>query len=169
MGTVPREKITSDLEWKLAKLCQFPSLSCDSVVLINVLEHVENDEELLRTIHQILKPGGTVLLFVPAVPGLYGSLDEEFWHIRRYRKGELGSLLIKTGFQTGCLRYFNFPGIFSWFIFGRIFKCKTFNPWSVWLYDRIFMSWIPGCERIWELVLGQSMRAVCTKPPKGNS
>ncbi|MEO8047141.1 MAG: class I SAM-dependent methyltransferase [Nitrospirota bacterium] len=145
------------------------SLSCDSVVLINVLEHVENDEELLSTIHQVLRPGGTVLLFVPAGPGLYGSLDEEFGHIRRYRKGELGALLTKVGFQVGCLRYFNFPGIFSWFVFGRIFKCKTLNPRSVWLYDRIFMSWIPRCERIWEPVLGQSVLAVCTKPQKGNN
>jgi SAM-dependent methyltransferase len=144
------------------------SLSCDSVVLINVLEHVENDEELLSTIHQVLKPGGAVVLFVPALPGLYGSLDEGFGHIRRYRKGQLGSLLMKVGFQVGCLRYFNLPGILSWFVIGKIFKCKSLNPWSVWLYDRLFMSWIPRCERIWEPVLGQSVLAVCTKPPKGN-
>lgn len=143
------------------------SLSCDSVVLINVLEHVENDEELLSTIHRVLKPGGTVLLFVPALPGLYGSLDEEFGHIRRYRKGELGSLLTKVGFQIGCLRYFNLPGILSWFVFGKIFKCKTLNPRSVWLYDRLLMSWIPRCERIWEPALGQSVLAVGTKSPKG--
>jgi SAM-dependent methyltransferase len=144
------------------------SLSCDSVVLINVLEHVENDEELLNTIHQVLKPGGAVLLFVPAVPGLYGSLDEVFGHFRRYRKGELGSLLTKAGFQVGCLRYFNFLGTLSWFVFGRIFKCKTLNPGSVWLYDRLVMSWVPRCERIWEPVLGQSLLAICTKPPTEN-
>ena len=49
------------------------------MVLINVLEHVENDEELLSTIHQVLKPGGTLLLFVPALPGLYGALVENFF------------------------------------------------------------------------------------------
>ncbi len=59
--------------------------------------------------------------------------------------------------------------IISWFVFGKIFKCKTLNPWSVWLYDRLFMSWIPRCERIGESVLGQSLLAVCTVPPKGNS
>ena len=144
------------------------SLSCDAVVLINVLEHVENDEELLSTIHQVLKPGGAVLLFVPALPCLYGSLDKVFGHIRRYRKVEVGSLLTKVGFQVECLRYFNLPGILSWFVFGRIFKCTTLNPRSVRLYDRLFMSWIPRCERIWEPVLGQSVLAVCTKLPKGN-
>ena len=144
------------------------SLSCDSVVLINVLEHVENDEELLSTIHQVLKPEGTVLLFVPALPGLYGSLDKEFGHIRRYRKGELGSLLTKVGFQVERLRYFNLPGILSWFVFGKIFKCKTLNPWSIWLYDRLFMSWIPRFERMWDPALGQSLLAVSTKSPKEN-
>ena len=144
------------------------SLSCDSVVLINVLEHVENDEELLSTIHQVLKPGGAVVLFVPALPGLYGSLDKEFGHIRRYRKGELGSLLTKVGFQVECLQYFNLPGILSWFVFGKIFKCKTLNPWSIRLYDRLFMSWIPQFERMWDPALGQSLLAVSTKSPKGN-
>ena len=38
--------------------------------------------------------------------------------------------------------------IISWFVFGIILKCKTLNPRSVWLYDRLFMSWIPRCERI---------------------
>ena len=141
------------------------SLSCDSVVLINVLEHVENDEELLRTIHQVLKPGGAVLLFVPALPSLYGSLDEEFGHIRRYRKGELGSLLRKVGFEVRCLRYFNLPGILSWFVFGKIFKCKTLNPRSVWLYDRLVMSWIPRCERRRAPAIGQSLLAVAQKRP----
>ena len=59
--------------------------------------------------------------------------------------------------------------IISWFVFGKIFKCKTLNPRSVWLYDRLFMSWIPRCERIWEPVLGQSLLAICTKPLKGSS
>lgn len=142
------------------------TLLYDVVVLINVLEHVADDEDLLRTIYQVLKPGGTVLLFVPALPCLYGALDEAFGHIRRYRKGELGSLLTKVGFQVGSLRYFNFPGIVSWFIFGKIFKRTTLSPWSVWLYDRLLMSWIPQCERLWEPVLGQSLLSVCAKPPK---
>jgi hypothetical protein len=58
--------------------------------------------------------------------------------------------------------------IISWFVFGKIFKCETLNPRNVWLYDQLFMSWIPRCERIWEPVVGQSPRAVCTRPPKDN-
>ena len=143
------------------------SLSCDSVVMMNVLEHIENDEEVLNTIHQVLRPGGTLLIFVPAVPWLYGSLDKNFGHIRRYRKDELGTTLTKVGFQVKCLRYFNFPGIVSWFVFGRIFECKSLNPWSVWLYDRLFMSWIPQFERIWEPALGQSLIAVSIKSSEG--
>lgn len=74
---------------------------------------------------------------------------------------------MKVGFQVEFLRYFNLPQIFSWFVYGKIFRCKTLSPWSVWLYDRLVMSWIPSCERMWEPVLGQSVLAICTKPQKG--
>jgi SAM-dependent methyltransferase len=143
------------------------SSAYDSVVLINVLEHVEDDEDLLKTIHQVLKPGGSVLIFVPALPSLYGSLDRNFGHVKRYRKNELGTLLTKVGFRVGCLRYFNLPGVISWFVFGRIFRSTSLKPWSVWLYDRLFMSWIPQFERMWEPVLGQSLIAISTKSPRG--
>ena len=58
--------------------------------------------------------------------------------------------------------------ILSWFILGKTFKCKTLNPRNVWLHDRLFMSWIPRCERIREPVLGQRVLSVCTKPLKRN-
>lgn len=144
------------------------SLSCDAMVAI-MLEHVEHDEDLLRAIHQVLKPGGTVFLFVPALPCLYGTLDEAFRHIRRYRKGELGSLLTKVGFQIRCLRYFNLPGIVSWFIFGKVFKRTALGPWSVWFYDRLFMSWIPRLEQRWEPVIGQSLLAAARVSPHSPS
>lgn len=136
------------------------SLSCDSAVLINVLEHIDHDEDLLRTIHHSLAPGGTLLLFVPALPGLYGSLDAAFRHVRRYRKAELHALLSKVGFEVVSLRYFNLPGIVTWFLAGKVFKRTSLDPWSVWLYDRLCMSWIPGVERRWEPVFGQSLLAV---------
>ena len=64
---------------------------------------------------------------------------------------------------------FNVRTAVSWFVLGDIFKCKMLTPWSVWLYDRLFISWIPRCERIRESVLGESLLAVCTEPLKGNS
>lgn len=141
------------------------SFSCDSVVLINVLEHIAHDEELLRTIHHSLAPGGTLLLFVPALPGLYGSLDEAFGHVRRYRKAELQAVLSKVGFEVVSLRYFNLPGIVPWFLSGKVLKRTSLDPWSVWLYDRLFMSWIPGMERRWEPMFGQSLLAVARVSP----
>src|SRR5215510_1238670 len=96
------------------------SLSADSAMLINVLEHIQDDEELLCSIRHSLKPKGTLLLFVPALPMLYGSLDKAFGHVRRYRKAELRSRLEKQGFQVVCLQYFNLPGIVTWFLAGKV-------------------------------------------------
>lgn len=138
----------------------FKSLTCSSAVLINVLEHVRYDENLLRTILQSLTPGGTLLLFVPALPRLYGSLDQTFGHFRRYTKTELSSLLNRVGFQVVSLRYFNILGIVPWFFAGKVFRRKSIDPFSVWLYDRLFMSWIPRFERAWEPTVGQSLIAV---------
>lgn len=145
------------------------SISCDSVVLINVLEHVDHEEDLLRAIHRSLAPGGTLLLFVPALPGLYGSLDAAFGHVRRYRKAELHALLSRVGFDVVGLRYFNLLGTVTWFLAGKVFKRTALGPWSVWFYDRLFMSWIPRLERRWEPVIGQSLLAAARVSPHSPS
>jgi|SRR5262249_10737412 len=137
--------------------------SSDSVVLINVLEHCEDDESLLQTIHRILKPGGALLLFVPALPFLYGTLDKHFGHFRRYTKSELNLRLQKTGFRVVSLRYFNLPGIVTWLLAGKVLKRKSVEASHVRIYDRWIMSWISRFERAWEPPLGQSLLAVCTK------
>jgi SAM-dependent methyltransferase len=139
------------------------SAASDSVVLINVLEHSQQDEALLRTIHRVLKPGGTLLLFVPALPSLYGSLDEAFGHVRRYTKPGLNGLLQKVGFQTIRLRYFNLVGTVSWFFAGKVFKRRSLQATHVRLYDRFVMSWVAKLERTWSPPLGQSLLVVAKK------
>ncbi len=58
------------------------------------MEHIEDDEQFLHNAHRALVPGGTLLLFVPALPWLYGAMDREFGHCRRYVKSDL------SGFTT---------------------------------------------------------------------
>lgn len=139
------------------------SLSPDSVVLVNVLEHIEDDWALLRTIHGILNPGGTILLFVPALPCLYGSLDEAFGHFRRYTKSALTLRLEKMRFQIVRLQYFNLPGIGPWFLAGKVLKRRSIPPSDVRMYDRWVMPWISRLERKWEPPVGQSILAIARK------
>src|SRR5262249_50784031 len=66
--------------------------SVDAIVCVNVLEHIQEDEEVMREMRRIMRPGGHLCLFVPALPFIYGTLDQEFGHHRRYTKGGLRAL-----------------------------------------------------------------------------
>ncbi len=139
------------------------SSSVDSVVLVNVLEHIEDDLAALRTIHGLLKPGGTVLLFVPALPWLFGSLDRSFGHFRRYEKLVLTDRLRMANFKIEYCRYLNFPGILSWFIAGKLLKQETLRLQDVKLYDRWIIPWVSRFERLVVTPCGQSLIVIARK------
>ncbi len=108
----------------------------DTIVSVNVLEHIDDDRRALATIAKVLPSGGKLLLFVPALPGLFGSLDETFGHWRRYRRAELKEKVIEAGFQILDLKFMNSLGTVSWFIAGRILNSRTLSPLMVRYYDR---------------------------------
>jgi SAM-dependent methyltransferase len=147
----------------LEDLINTTNLSADSIVLVNVLEHIENDEAFLKAAYQILISEGTILLFVPALPQLYGALDEAVGHYRRYTKPSLASKLQKVGFHIVCLRYFNFPGIFTWFLAGRVMRYKTLRFSDVRFYDRWIVPYVSRLEKYWEPPIGQNLVAIAKK------
>jgi SAM-dependent methyltransferase len=138
-------------------------LSADSVVMVNVLEHVANDAMLLETIHETLAPGGTLLLLVPALSWIYGSLDEAFGHYRRYNRQCLGGQLRAVGFHIVHLSYLNFLGIVGWLLTGRVLKRRTLRSFDVRLYDSWVVPWLSKLETWWEPPLGQSLLAIARK------
>lgn len=79
----------------------------DLVVLLDVLEHVEDDGAALRALRSRLQPGGRLLVTVPALPVLWSYHDESHQHFRRYRKAELGARLREAGYELDTLSYFN--------------------------------------------------------------
>jgi SAM-dependent methyltransferase len=115
----------------------------DSAVLINVLEHVSDDLGMLRTLHAMLKPRGALLLYVPAMPFLFGSLDRTMQHVRRYEKNGLTTLVEQAGFQLQSIRYLDVIGVIPWFVVGRVLKRRLLNARSTQAYDR----WIVPAER----------------------
>ena len=139
------------------------SSSYDSVVLVNTIEHVPNDDRLFKTFHQILAPKETILLLAHALPLLYGTLDYAFGHVRRYTKSMLASKLEQAGFYIERLHYLNFPGVFSWFLAGKMLRWKTLQPESVRIYDQWFVPWVSKIERYWKPIIGQSLVAVGRK------
>lgn len=134
--------------------------SVDSVVTVNVLEHVPDDAAFLRAARSVLRPGGRLLIFVPALPAIYGTLDTVFEHHRRYTRRTLRAALAGAGFTIPTLRYVNLPGVLAWFITGRVLRKKTLNPADVAAYDRLVIPWLMKLERRWSPPLGQSLLAV---------
>jgi len=139
----------------------------DTLISVNVIEHVARDREFLRAGFAKLVPGGRIIIFAPALAALYGSLDRNFGHYRRYRKAELAGKLVSEGFRLEVLRYFNFPGVLAWFLTGRVLRRKTLRASSVRAYDRWVVPWLAKLERRWEPPLGQSLLAIAQKPQAG--
>ena len=93
---------------------QLEPSTIDFVYSSNVLEHIENDTQTLQDIHTALVPGGTISIFVPALPLLYSDFDRKVGHFRRYTRKEIELKLSAANFQVVELKYFDFFGIFAW-------------------------------------------------------
>jgi SAM-dependent methyltransferase len=115
----------------------FSELRLDSILSVNVLEHIKDDNGALRWIRAQLVPGGKLCIYVPALPALYGSLDEALGHYRRYQRAELISKLEAAGFRVLWCRGMNVAGIPGWFLSGRVLKRRQLSARQVRLYDRL--------------------------------
>jgi glycosyltransferase involved in cell wall biosynthesis len=134
----------------------------DTIICLNVLEHVEADEVMLRRFQECLAPGGKVILLVPAVRGLYGTLDEAFGHCRRYDQSELKEKIQKAGLRLIELRHFNAFGCLGWYLNGKVLR-RTALP-SLQL--RVFNWMVPllKIEQHLNLPFGISLIAIAEKP-----
>jgi SAM-dependent methyltransferase len=94
----------------------------DSVVCLNVLEHIEDDLFALAQMRDSLAQGGKLALLVPAHRVLYGELDRAVGHFRRYEKRELADKLKKTGFAVREMKFFSLLAALPWLINGRLLK-----------------------------------------------
>jgi glycosyltransferase involved in cell wall biosynthesis len=99
----------------------------DSIVCMNVLEHIEDDRGTLRDFAGVLRSGGRLVLLVPALKALYGTLDENLNHFRRYDYQPLHDLLAECGFEIERLQFLNRPGAFGWWLNSRVLK-RTVLP-----------------------------------------
>jgi SAM-dependent methyltransferase len=122
----------------------------DAVVSSNVLEHVVDDEACLGAIWKLLRPGGTLALYVPARPELYGEFDRRVGHQRRYRREDLQRKLKNAQFEPRTLRYRNLAGALGWLILGAALSNRSVGQGSVLFHDRVvfpvmrvFEDWIP--------------------------
>jgi len=109
----------------------------DTIVCLHVLEHVVDDEAALRHMHALLPDGGRLILLVPVVKWVWGTLDEATGHQRRYSWPELKELLERTGFEIEDHWYVNFLAIFGWFFTGRILHREIIPNGQYSLYNKL--------------------------------
>lgn len=131
----------------------------DSIVLSNVLEHIPDDAGALQRFRQILPPGGHLLILVPALPALFGSMDEAVGHHRRYTREGLQELLQANGFSVEKLEWMNIVGIPGWFLNGRLFKRRALPPLQLRAYD-LLAPLLAKAEATLSLPVGMSLFAV---------
>jgi SAM-dependent methyltransferase len=115
-------------EAKLPDLSMFERNGYDLIALLDVLEHVPDDLGSLRAIHRRLKPGGALLMTVPANPWMWSAHDAAHHHFRRYTKKQLQELFLRSGLEIQLLSYFNsllFPLVAAARIVGKITRKES--------------------------------------------
>ena len=103
----------------------------DTVICLNVVEHLENDFGALRNIREALEENGRAIVLVPCGTGLYGTLDKVLGHYRRYSKAQFKELAERAGFHLEALLSFNRFGSPAWWLNGRLLRRKTFGLWQI--------------------------------------
>jgi SAM-dependent methyltransferase len=134
----------------------------DTVVCLNVLEHIEDDTRALRHMHAVLPPGGRALLIVPAFAGLYGPIDRNLGHYRRYSPRAFRQKAASIGFRAR-LRYMNTVGFFGWWVNAKILKRTEQSESQIQFFDSMIVPLMSRLERAVPPPFGQSIFAVLEK------
>ena len=135
----------------------------DAIVMVNVLEHIEDDHAAARGLFAAMKPGGKLLIFVPALPFLYSELDRIYGHFRRYRRRELRNCIESAGFRIEKLRYFDITGVFPWWLLNTVMGKTSFHQPSLTVYDKILVPPTRLMESILPPPLGKNLILIASK------
>jgi SAM-dependent methyltransferase len=135
------------------------SYGIDTILCVNVIEHIEQDNIAIRNLVESLPIGGHACLLVPALPFLYGTLDELDGHYRRYTKRSLADRFQGLPIQVIKLYYFNFLGVPGWFMKGRLLKQKTHTDDNYKIMNAV-LPIIRPLEKLCRPPLGMSVVAI---------
>jgi glycosyltransferase involved in cell wall biosynthesis len=133
----------------------------DTIVCLNVLEHIAPDEQVLRAYFDVLEPGGHAIILVPAHMWLYGPCDEALGHVRRYTQTELHSKMQAAGFDVVMMEEFNRMGVPGWY-FNKLLGRRDLNPRQMRAFE-----WLLPVAKVMEAMKigrGLSLIGVGRKP-----
>ncbi len=115
----------------------FKNKKFDSIVCMNVLEHIKDDKKALLNMFNLLNPGGKLILLVPAYMEAYGRMDKELGHFRRYSKGQVVTKLINSKFLIINSSYLNWLGLIGWFVNARLLRRRIIPEGQLGLFDKL--------------------------------
>jgi cyclopropane fatty-acyl-phospholipid synthase-like methyltransferase len=134
----------------------------DSIVMINVLEHIEDDAGVLSDMRNLLRDGGNIVIYVPALNGLYGRFDRQVGHYRRYSKWRMREVAVEAGLRVDELMYVNALGMPAWVAFSATYsegRVRHAGQGSLPIWDRTGVPISRAIERRVRIPLGLNLLA----------
>lgn len=135
----------------------------ESVVAINVLEHIEDDAAALKSLARLVTPGGTIVLWVPAYQSLYGDFDRKVGHVRRYTPATMRGAVEAAGLTVRLCRPVNFLGGLAWWLAVRVGGAGSPRPGMLAVYDRLVVPATRVVDRL-RPPFGQTVLCVVEVP-----
>ena len=136
----------------------------DNAVLVNVLEHIEDDAKCLRELARLIRPGGGLAVWVPAHEFLYSEFDFKLGHYRRYSRLELEDLARDAGFKVDKTEYRNAAGAFAWLIVAKMAGREPTSRRLSGFWDRLVVRGVAALERRVAFPFGQSVLLLASLP-----
>ena len=135
----------------------------ETVIALEVIEHIEDDRTVLTNLFRALVPGGRLILKVPAGPSLYGEIDRAVGHHRRYRYTDLANRVRQAGFGEIAVWHFNSLGAVGWWLNGKLLRRSHPPTDQVRAFDALVpvLRWV---EDRWRPPIGLSLFAIASKP-----
>jgi SAM-dependent methyltransferase len=136
---------------------------------LNVLEHIEDDDEILDQLHRVLVPEGVLVIYVPAFQILFSSMDRKVGHVRRYRKAVLKCKVQAHGFQVLHCAYIDILGFLATLLFRALGNRRgDLNPWGLRAFDRLAFPLSRCLDRLTSPLAGKNLLIVAKKTQQGS-
>jgi 2-polyprenyl-3-methyl-5-hydroxy-6-metoxy-1,4-benzoquinol methylase len=135
------------------------------LICYNVLEHIEDDTGALRSMADLVRPGGYIVLVCPAFPFAMSPVDIATGHVRRYTRRSMRTVLTEAGLEVVDLRYANSLGLLCYYAFTSLLRRQPSTGGTMTFYDRVVVPVVRGAEwLVRRPPFGQSVVAVARVP-----
>lgn len=141
--------------------------SLDYIYSLNVLEHIEDDQAIIHSLFSKLKPGGQLLIYLPAMQILFSSMDEKVCHYRRYSRQSLKHIITSGGFEISQLRYADSLGFFATLAYKWFGNDQgDINRSALIFYDRLAFPLSRILDKLTGRLFGKNVYVIAQKPNK---